>query len=100
VSDSVVVTVIFTLKAEAVEPFAAALKAMFLDTKKKKGFRSIRLDRNSSEPDKLLLLEEWDSAEDYQVYIDWRTERGEGMDSVLTISTAPPQLAIWNTRMA
>jgi quinol monooxygenase YgiN len=99
-SDSVIISVLFSLRPEAVEPFGSDMQGMLNDTRKRKGLRSVRLDGNSSDPNKLLLLSEWDRLEDYENYVAWRAGRGETYDLVLPISTAPAQREIWNKRLA
>lgn len=61
-----------------------------------KGFRSIRADFNADDPSKVLLIEEWDSAEDYQAYLRFRTESG----AVGGFTAEAPVIEIWDNRVA
>ena len=94
-ADGVMVSVVFNLRSEAVERFASDVKQMLGDTRKHKGFRSSRLDVSCEDPNKLLLLSQWDRLEDYENYVAWRAARGESYDLVIPLSTAPPRREIW-----
>lgn len=98
-SDGVLVTMVLTIKPEATAAFIPNLQAMFADTKLRKGFRNIKVERHQMDANKLLVVEEWDTAQDYQDYIAWRTERGD-MESIGEVLAAPPQLDIWTKRVA
>jgi quinol monooxygenase YgiN len=95
----ILVTMILSLKPETAAPFLVSLEAGFADTKLRKGFRSIRVDRHQQDPNKVILREEWDSAQDYGDYIAWRTERGD-MEAFASVLAAPPQVDIWTERVA
>lgn len=98
-SEGVTITMGMTLRPEAVEGFISSLTVMLQDTAKQPGFRSIRVVRHAEDPNRLLFVEAWDSAEAYQAYIAWRTKRGD-MDAVAQILAAPPQLDIWPSIVA
>lgn len=93
-SDGVTITLALTLKPEAVGPFCANLPAMFADTAKRKGFRDIKVVRNKENPNKVLFIENWDTEQDYNDYIAWRTERGD-MEAMGGVIAAPPQMDVW-----
>lgn len=95
-SNGVLVTVVLSFKPGAGEPFLEAMGQMLQDTRKHKGFRTIRLDRHENDRDKVILNEVWDSAEDYRSYLAWRNSRGESLEGLGDLLTAPAQLDIWN----
>jgi heme-degrading monooxygenase HmoA len=95
-SNGVLVTVVLSFKPGAGEPFLDAMGQMLQDTRKHKGFRTIRLDRNENDRDKVILNEVWDSAADYRAYLAWRESRGESLEGLAELLTAPAQLDIWN----
>ena len=94
-ANGVMVSVVLNLRPEAVEPFRENLQQMLEDTRRRRGFRSSRLDVSCEDPNKLQLLSQWDSLEDYENYVGWRAARGESYDLVIPISTAPPRREIW-----
>ncbi|HUA24861.1 MAG TPA: antibiotic biosynthesis monooxygenase family protein [Steroidobacteraceae bacterium] len=98
-ANPVTITLVLNLKAEAVLPFCAALPEMLKDTKKRPGFRSIRVMRHKSDPNQMIFIEEWNSEDDYMQYIAWRTETG-AMDSMASAITSPPKMEIWPTLVA
>ena len=99
-SDGIIVTINFSFKPGTAQAFAAALPGMFEATRARKGFRSIRAVLGQADPDRMLFVEEWDSAADYQAYLDWRSSRGEDLSSMEAMLTAPPTLEIWDKPVA
>lgn len=92
----VVVTVRMKLKPEFIESFPANLNKSLVETRKRKGFRNIRADFSASEPGKVLLIEEWDSAEDYQAYLKFRMDTG----NIGGFTTEAPEIEIWDKQIA
>ena len=80
------------------EAFSASLPEMLKDTAGRPGFRNIRAMRHKDDPDRILLIEQWDSEKHYQDYLAWRTERGdmEKMGAVVKST----QLNYWPTQIA
>jgi quinol monooxygenase YgiN len=99
-SDGVVVTLVFSFKPGGADQFAQIMPTMFKDTMERKGFRAIKALRNQDNPEQIIFIEEWDSTEDYRAYVAWRTSRGEGLDSIGEALSAPPELYIWDQRIA
>lgn len=46
------------------------------DTRSFKGCQSVTVHRDTTNPDTLLLIEHWDSAEDHAAYSEWRKNSG------------------------
>lgn len=98
-SNTVTITLVLDLQPEAAAPFCAGLSAMLGDTKKFPGCQSIRVLKNKADPNQLIFIEEWDSEDDYNKYIAWRTQRGD-MDAMGSTLTAPPKLNVWPVLVA
>jgi quinol monooxygenase YgiN len=88
------ITFEIALKPEAVDAFVAMLP----DTASFPGCRSLRGVRHKDDPARLLLIERWDSEEDYAKYLAWRTERGD-VDRVAAMATGWT-IEVWPTLVA
>ncbi|RYD86688.1 MAG: hypothetical protein EOP61_37025 [Sphingomonadales bacterium] len=97
-SDGVTVTLELVIKPEAADAMFAAMAAMVPDTAKRPGFRALRTVRHKDEPNRAIIIEQWDREEDYHAYMAWRTERGDmeaGKDIILSA-----MLNVWPTLVA
>jgi heme-degrading monooxygenase HmoA len=94
-SAGVTVTVTWNLKLESIDTFIATLQDMFKLSKLRPGFRSIQLLRGDIEKNQFILVEEWDEAQNFHDYVQFRTDRGE-MEGFLSMVTERPQIGIWN----
>lgn len=72
---SVMITLEMPVKPDMLEDYLNILKGALVETRSYKGCRSVTtlVDQETSS---IVLLEEWDSAEDQQAYIAWRVETG------------------------
>ena len=72
---SVMITLEMPVKPDMLEDYLNILKGALVDTRSYKGCRSVTtlVDQETSS---IVLVEEWDSAEDQQAYIAWRVETG------------------------
>ena len=72
---SVMVILEMPVKPDMLEDYLNILKEALVETRAYKGCRSVTtlVDQETSS---VVLVEEWDSVEDQQAYIDWRTETG------------------------
>ena len=72
---SVMITLEMPVKPEMLEDYLNILKGALVETRSYKGCRSVTtlVDQETSS---IVLVEEWDSAEDQQAYIAWRVETG------------------------
>ena len=75
--EGVSITVDYMFKPGHADGFCELIPTLLRDTAKFEGFRSIRVVRNGANPDRVMLIEEWDSEDHYKKYIAWRTERGD-----------------------
>lgn len=94
-SEGVIVTVKLSVKPDRLEELVNMLGAMFPVTRLRKGFRDIQLLKSGIESNVVLLLEEWDTAQDFQAYIEFRVEAGE-MATISEMTDRPPEIGIWN----
>ena len=88
--DGVILTIDMVIKPELAEAVCAGIPAMFDDTKKFNGFRSIRVVRHQHQPNRLLIVEHWDTEDDYNAYQNWRNRDGElnrAREHLLSIKT-------------
>ena len=72
---SVMVILEMPVKPDMLEDYLNILKGALVETRSYKGCRSVTtlVDQETSS---IVLVEEWDSAEDQQAYIAWRVETG------------------------
>lgn len=96
---SVKVTLELALKPELAQGFYDKLSATFDETRAFGGCQEIAAYLHSDDAGRLIVVEEWDSAEAYQAYIAWRVETGF-MDALADLLTAPPSMNIWPERIA
>jgi quinol monooxygenase YgiN len=97
--DGITVTLLYQIKPDAVDDFCAKIPGLLEDTRKFKGFRDIKVLRHLDDPGKVIFIEQWDSAEDYRAYLDWRRQTGisENTDAILA---GPRVLDLWGKRVA
>jgi heme-degrading monooxygenase HmoA len=93
-SKGITVTVAWIIKPEFVDTFADSLRGMFPETRLRDGFRSIRLLRSDVDPNQFLLIEEWDEAQNFHDYAQFRVETGD-TERLLAMTVSFPQLAVW-----
>lgn len=94
-SEGVIVTVELNAKPQRLDELVEMLGAMFSVTRLRKGFRKIRLVRSAIESNKILLLEEWEAAQDFHDYIEFRIETGE-MATISGMTDTQPRIGIWD----
>ena len=82
-SDGIIITIDMVIKPELGEAVRAGIPAMMEDTPKFKGFRSIRVVQHEDDPNHLLIVEHWDTKEDYAAYNAFRNRDG-GQDKAMT----------------
>ena len=93
-SKGVTVTVSFAIKPEFADAFVESIRGMFPETRLHNGFRNIRLLRGDVDPNQFVLIEEWDEAQYFRDYAQFRVETGD-TPKLLAMTAAPPQIAIW-----
>jgi quinol monooxygenase YgiN len=93
-SAGVTVTVSWTIKPEFANAFVESLRAMFPETRRRKGFRNIRLLRSDTDPNQFVLIEEWDEVQNFHDYAQFRVETGD-TEKLLAMTSSYPQLGTW-----
>jgi quinol monooxygenase YgiN len=91
---AITVTVAWIIKPELANAFVEALRGMFPETRLHKGFRNIRLLPSNLDPNHFMLIEEWDEAQNFHDYVQFRTERGETA-GLLAMTASTPQFDVW-----
>ena len=92
--DGVIATVIWKADPDLVDTCIETLRDMLPVTRQRSGFRSIRLLRSAHDPNELILIQEWDSVQDHQSYMQFRTGSGE-MEKLMKMAVGPMQLNYW-----
>ena len=72
---SVMITLEMPVKPDMLEDYLNILKEALVETRAYKGLRRVTT-LDDQETSSVVLVEEWDSVEDQQAYIAWRTETG------------------------
>jgi quinol monooxygenase YgiN len=93
-SQSVYVTFVMNLKPDVTQGVCSAIAQALPDTRAFPGCRGVRVLRNEVDPNKILLLQEWDSREDHEKYWAWRNRDGT-MDGLANMLTTPTQPEYW-----
>jgi heme-degrading monooxygenase HmoA len=93
-SEGITVTVAWAIKPELAETFVESLRGMFPVTRLRKGFRNIRLVRSDVDSNQFLLIEEWDKAQDFHDYAQFRIETGD-TEKLLAMTATFPQMGVW-----
>ena len=77
----------------------ARLVELFPETRKAKGCIYINAYTAKDEPNRVIFLEEWETAEDYQAYLNHRIETGV-FEQLKKMLTKEPQITFWNKSLA
>jgi quinol monooxygenase YgiN len=93
-SNGVTVTVTWAIKPELSETFVEALRGFFPETRLHEGFRNIRLLRGDVDPNQFVLIEEWDEAQNFHDYAQFRVDTGDTA-RLLAMTVSFPQMGVW-----
>jgi quinol monooxygenase YgiN len=93
----VATTVLLELSAEPGQGDALikAFADVLPDTRAFKGCQSVTVHQSAADPDSLVLIEKWDSAEDHQAYSLWRKDSGT-LGGVMGLAGGRPETKILN----
>ncbi len=86
---SVLVTLDVQAKPESLGELVSALKGILPDTRAYEGCQGIDIYANQDDPHNMIFVEHWDSREQYEKYLSWRTETGV-MDQLGALLAGPP----------
>ena len=67
----------------------AFFRSILPDTRAHEGCTGVETLQNSDDPDHVILVEDWDSREQYERYIAWRREKGTS-DQLREALAEPP----------
>ena len=92
---SVTVFLELDLKPENVNDLKSFMRDELHYTRGFDGCNSITIQKNQDDPSNLVFVENWDSKEQFENYLGWRTERGdvEKMGAWLAV---PPSIRYFN----
>jgi quinol monooxygenase YgiN len=93
-AEAVKTTLALTLNPEMADDFCATFAAMVPATRKLKGCHSVSGYRNLDEPNRFILIGEWESKADYEAYLAWRRENGSANPGPNPMME-PPKLDYW-----
>ena len=88
-----VVTAEFTGKKGAGADLLECLCEMVPETRKKDGAISIDICIDQDNPDKIVLVERWDTRTHHENYVAYRKEKGD-IEKIMTMLSTPPKF-IW-----
>ena len=95
-SQGVTVVVNWIVKPGLADAFVETLTGLFPETRRCRGFRSIRLLASAAASDQFVLIQERDDAQSFQGYAQFRAGTGEA-EKLLAMVAAPPQSGLWAT---
>lgn len=98
-SQGVKITFVMNLKPEIADHFNQQFVAGLPETRSFPGCRSVDVYKNGDDPNKIILIEEWDSREDYGKYIAWRNRDGM-IDAMADLFTSPSSPEFWPIKIA
>jgi quinol monooxygenase YgiN len=94
--ETVIATAIWKTDPALTDTCIESLRNMFPVTRQHKGFRNIRLLRSAQDPNELVLIQEWDSVQDHQNYMQFRTDSGD-LAKLMAMTAGPMHLNYWTS---
>ena len=92
---SVQVILEFNAKPDCVEKVRAWLKGALPDTRAFDGCVTLHVIQNQADPTGIVIVEQWDSRQQYENYLAWRTERGD-MEIFGAMMAGPPNIRFFD----
>ena len=74
---SVLVLLEMKMKPEHVDDLTDFLKSELHATRAFDGCNGLTFHRNQDDPNTMIAVEDWDSRQQYEKYLAWRTDRGD-----------------------
>ena len=74
---SVLVLIELSLKSENVDDFMNFMKNELHHTRGFEGCNGLTVHKNQDDPTNMVMIENWNSRQHYEKYMEWRTERGD-----------------------
>ncbi|WP_340317350.1 putative quinol monooxygenase [Rhizorhabdus argentea] len=97
-SEPVIITMVIQFKPEVADAACSGFPAGVEATRKFKGFRDLKVRRNAEDASRVIIIEEWDSKEDYQAYVAWRMTEA-GAEAFAATLAGPPQVDCWPVKI-
>jgi quinol monooxygenase YgiN len=85
----------FSAKPDCVDKVRAWLKGVLPDTRSFPGCVTLHVIQNQEDPTGIMIVEQWDSRQDYEKYLAWRTERGD-MVEFGAMMAGPPNIRFFD----
>lgn len=93
--DSVIITLEVIIKEEKIKEFQRLLSKYLPETRKYTGFIDIKIHKNLAN-NTFTLYEEWETTQDYEAYLKWRTDTGV-MEILGNTFASSPNIRYWST---
>jgi len=88
------VTVFLSVKSDQVSPLLAMIPGLQSETLSRPGVRSTEALQNPATPTKLLFIDEFDSVEAGEAYLQWRAQRGD-LEKLGALLAEAPGIEVW-----
>ncbi|PKH52468.1 antibiotic biosynthesis monooxygenase [Tenacibaculum sp. Bg11-29] len=93
--NSTIIILEVKVKEEKINELQNLLSEYLPETRKYKGFIDIKIHKNLAD-NTFVFYEEWETTQDYEAYLKWRTDTGV-MDALGNTFSSPPNIRYWNT---
>src|SRR4029077_1961281 len=93
------VTIFLSVKSDQVSPLLTMIPGLQFETLSRPGVRSTEALRNPATPTKLLFVDEFDSVEASEAYLQWRAQRGD-LEKLGALLAEPPRIEVWPVNLA
>ena len=77
------------------EQLSSTLKDLLPDTRKYDGCQSVEVFNNQDDPNNLVLVQHWDSRQQYETYLNWRVETG-ALDTLVSMTSQEPNIRFFD----
>ena len=88
---SILVIFEFNAKPEHTKDITTFLRDGLFHTRGFDGCNSITIHENQDDRNNIVFVENWDSKEQYEKYLAWRTDRGD-VDKLISWMASPPSI--------
>tara|TARA_B100001013_G_scaffold283684_1_gene183582 strand:+ start:726 stop:1019 length:294 start_codon:yes stop_codon:yes gene_type:complete len=92
---SVLVLLEVSLKPENVNDFTNFMKNELHHTRGFDGCNGLTVHKNQDDSNNMVIVEDWDSRQQYEKYLAWRTERGD-MEKLAAFLAGEPSLRYYD----
>ena len=92
---SVLVLLEVSLRPGNIKDFTDFMKNELHHTRGFDGCNGLTVHKNQDDPTNLVIVEDWDSRQQYEKYLAWRTERGD-MEKLAAFLAGEPSLRYYD----